>query len=389
MTRRDYRYIVVGLGGLGSAAAYWLSKRAGPDVLGLEQFELGHLRGESEDHSRIFRLSYHTPFYVALAKRALESWRLTEADAAEELILGTGGLDFGPRDSAISLDSYMDSMAANAVPFEHLDAATIMRRWPQFTLDDQIHGVYQESAGIAKAALANAAHRRLAMAHGATLRDRSPITKIVAVGGEFVVEAGANSYRSEKVILIPGPWSNQVLAHFDLRLPLAVTREQVSYFASPHQAEFAPERFPVWIWMDDPCFYGFPVFGEPATKAGQDVGGHPTTADTRDFVPDPAYSARVEGFLAKYLPRALGPIHSIQTCLYTLTPDRDFVIDAVPGRSNALVAIGAGHAYKFASVIGRILAELAIDGVTPSDLAPFRITRPILQMENPPANYMV
>lgn len=389
MTGREYRYLVVGLGGLGSSAAYWLAKRAGREVLGLEQFELGHDRGESEDHSRIFRLSYHTPGYVALALRAREAWRAAERDGGVELILETGGLDFGPYHSAIPLEGYMASMEACGVPFEHLDAREIARRWPQVVVTDEIHGVFQPSAGIAKASLANATHRRLARGHGATLLDRSPITGIEAASGEFVVEAGGRRYRCEVLVLAGGPWSNSLLGALGSRVPLEVTREQVCYFRTPHLEEFSPGRFPVWIWMDDPCFYGFPAFGESATKAGQDVGGARTTADERDFVPDPANTARVERFLAARIPRALGPIHSIKTCLYTLTPDRDFVIDRVPGHPNALAAIGAGHAYKFVSVIGKILAELAIDGESPTDLAPFRIDREVLRLERPPVNYMV
>ena len=160
--RTDFDYIVLGLGGLGSAATFWLSRRAGRDVLGLEQFELGHVRGESQDHSRIIRLSYHTSGYVRLAKRAYESWYQVEADGQEPCLLRTGGLDFGPRQGAISLDTYMDSMRAEAVPFEHLEAAEIRRRWPQFRIGDDVHGLFQEQSGIAMAARANAAHQRLA-----------------------------------------------------------------------------------------------------------------------------------------------------------------------------------------------------------------------------------
>jgi len=173
--RRDYEYIVLGLGGLGSAAAYWLSRQAGADVLGLEQFELGHVRGESQDHSRIIRLSYHTPGYVELAKQAYAAWDVLEKDSDERVILPTGGLDFAPRMSAIPLESYSESMKAAGVSFEHLDAAEIMRRWPQFHLTDDIHGLYQEQSGIAMAARANAAHQRMAREHGATLADRRPV----------------------------------------------------------------------------------------------------------------------------------------------------------------------------------------------------------------------
>ena len=141
----------------------------------------------------------------------------------------------------------------------------------------------------------------------------------------------------------------------------------MTYFAAPSLAEFAPERFPVWIWMDDPCFYGFPVFGEPGPKVGQDAGGQEVTADTRTFDVDEPARDRVVRFLERYLPSALGPVLYTKTCLYTLTPDRDFVIDTVPGRPEIAVAIGGGHGFKFASLVGRILSELAIDGRTPHD----------------------
>jgi sarcosine oxidase len=141
--------------------------------------------------------------------------------------------------------------------------------------------------------------------------------------------------------------------------------------------------------MDDPCFYGFPVFGEAGPKVGQDAGGREVTADTRTFEPDQAALRRVMDFLRKYIPNALGPIIYTKTCLYTLTPDRDFVLDAVPEHPNAYVAIGGGHGFKFASVVGRILADLAIDGRSDRDLEPFRIDRSILRLENPPKSYMV
>jgi sarcosine oxidase len=389
VTRRDYEYIVLGLGGLGSAAAYWLSREAGADVLGLEQFELGHVRGESQDHSRIIRLSYHTPGYVELAKQAYAAWNALEKESGEQVILETGGLDLGPRASAIPLGTYSDSMAASGVAFEHLDAAEIMHRWPQFRLTNDIHGLYQERGGIAMAARANAAHQRMAREHGASLRDRTPVAEIRAAGGEIDVEAGGVSYRCRRLAIAAGPWSNAALAHVGLELPLEVTQEQVTYFASPRRRDFLPDRFPVWIWMDDPCYYGFPVFGEEGPKAAQDAGGKPVTAETRTFEPDPDNSRRVRDFLARYLPGAVGPEIYTKTCLYTLTPDRNFVIDAVPGMDGAFVAIGAGHAFKFASLIGKTLAQLARDGRAEADISPFSIARPILRQKDPPRSYMV
>ena len=385
----DFEYIVLGLGGFGSAAAYWLARRAGTEVLGLEQFELGHVRGESQDHSRIIRLSYHTPGYVELAKFAFRAWAELERDSGEQVVLQTGGLDVGPRQSAIPLSAYSDSMDAAGVAYERLDAGDIMRRWPQWRLTDDMHGLFQAESGIAMAARANAAHVRMAREHGATLRDRSPVEEIHPAGDEVEVRTADATYRCRRLVITAGAWSNRTLAPVGVELPLRVTKEQVTYFASPNLADFHPDRFPIWIWMDDPSFYGFPAFGEPGPKVGQDAGGRETSGDTRDFEPDREALDRVVRFLERHLPGALGPIIYTKTCLYTLTPDRDFVLDVMPDQPQIAVAIGGGHGFKFASLVGQILSELSIDGHSPRDLGPFRIDRPILQMQDPPRNYMV
>jgi len=389
--RRDYDYIVIGLGGIGSGAVYWLSRRAGGDVLGLEQFEIGHTRGASQDHSRIIRLSYHTPEYVELAKQAYAAWEVLEKDAGEKLIVKTGGLDLGPRDSKIPLQPYADSMAAAGVPFEHLDAGEIMRRWPQFRLTDDIHGLYQAEGGIAPAIRCNAAHLRMAREHGAMLRDKAPVTSIRDIGGEIEIVAGGEIYHCRKAILAVDAWTNQLLAHFGMTrsVPLTITQEQATYFASPRAADFAPDRFPIWIWMDDPCFYGFPAYGEPGPKAAQDVGGKEVTPDTRTFEVNQAAFKRVEDFLAKHIPTALGPVITTKTCLYTMPPDRDFVIDCLPGHPHVLVALGAAHGFKFASLFGKILGELAIEGSTRSHIEPFKIDRRILAEEHPARRFLM
>src|SRR5439155_5004497 len=382
--KRDYEYIVLGLGGWGSAAAYWLSRRAGAEVLGLEQFELGHVRGESQDHSRIIRLSYHTPAYVELAKHAYRAWAEVERDAGERLVLKTGGLDFATRKSAIPLSNYSDSMDAAGVPYERLDASEIRRRWPQFAVTDDVHGLFQPESGIAMAARGNAAHVRMARAHGATLLDRVPVERLRPVDGEIEVTAGGRAYRCRRLVIAAGAWSNGALTHFGVHLPLRVTLEQVTYFATPHPEEFQPDRFPIWIWIDDPCFYGFPIFGEAGPKVGQDAGGEEVTANTRTFEPDQAALKRTVDFLGRYIPRLLGPIFYTKTCLYTLTPDRDFVLDTLTEHPNVAVGIGGGHGFKFASLMGRILSDLAIDGRTERNIEPFRIDRAILQLQNPP-----
>jgi sarcosine oxidase len=389
LPKHHFTYIVLGLGGLGSGALYWLALRAGAEVLGIEQFELGHDKGGSHDHSRIIRLSYHTPQYVELAKAAYQAWAELEADANQKLILKTGGLDLFPAGGAIPMDDYVTSLRTAGVPFETLSAAETMRRWPQWHLPDDVQVLYQAESGIAPANTCTATHRRHAQMHGATLIENSPITNLQFSNNHYTVTAGGQTYTAEKLIIAAGAWSNHLLAHLGFKLPLTVTQEQLTYFQSPALAEFAPEHFPIWIWMDEPCFYGFPVYGEQAVKGAQDVGGREVTVETRTFEPDGAAYQRLANFFAKHLPRAHGPELFTKTCLYTLTPDRDFIIDAVPEHPNVFCAIGAAHDFKFSSVIGRVLSELAVDGNTAQDLAPFKINRPILQMENPPKSFMV
>ncbi len=387
--KKNFKVIVIGLGGLGSAAAYWLSRRLGSDVLGLEQFEIGHLNGGSQDHSRIIRLSYHNENYVELAKLAYDAWDELEQDAEEKLIVKTGGIDLSPANALIPISDYTESMTACGVPYEMLDAKEAMYRWPQWKLTDDIQVLYQEESGIAPAAKAMAAHLRMARAHGAVLKDNVPVTGITPIGDEVEVTAGGETYRCEQLVIASGAWSNTALGYLGEGVNLTVTKEQVVYYDTPNVADFMPDRFPIWIWMTEPCFYGFPVYGENGPKASQDAGGQETTADTRTFEPDLPMLERINNFVKQYLPAAYGPPILTKTCLYAMPPDRDFVIAKLPDQPNIQVGIGAGHAFKYSSQIGRMLSELALDGTTPHDISPFSYTRPILFEENPEKSFMV
>jgi sarcosine oxidase len=390
--RREWDAIVVGLGGIGSAAAYWLSTRPGLRVLGLEQFEMDHVNGASKDHSRIIRLSYHRRDYVRLARRAYETWAEVEAASGRRVITKTGGIDLYPAGGATDIAGYTESMDAEGVPYERLDAAETMRRWPQWRLADDTSVIYQSESGIADPNKANSAHRSLAVANGATLLDRSPVAGIRAVDGEYEVETRDGIvHRAGRVVLTADAWTNDMLRGLGRRLPLTVTREQVTYFACPNPALFAPERFPIWIWMDEPSFYGFPTYGEPGPKAAQDVGGEECTPETRTFEINADAHARVRAFMEGHLPAAVGPDILTKTCIYTLTPERDFVLDRLPDHPGVVLALGAGHGFKFASVLGRILAELAIDGTTPSagEIEAFRVDRPLLLQERPIVNFRI
>ncbi|MGD9705578.1 MAG: N-methyl-L-tryptophan oxidase [Acidimicrobiia bacterium] len=398
MAAQDVDHVVVGLGGLGSAAAYWLaevSQRAGRDahVVGVEQFALGHDRGASHDHSRIIRYSYHRPEYVQLAIEAYETWDAVAAEADEELVVRTGGIDLFPPGGEISMSDYTASLDAVGIPYEVIDAGEVMRRHPPFRLADDVLGLAQADTGIAPAARGTAAHQRLAAARGVTLREAVAVERIESDGaGELTVVTSEGVFRSSSVVVCADAWTTELLAPLDIRLPLEVTREQVAYFPTDPASigEFAIGRFPVWIWMDAPCFYGFPVYGDPgAVKAAEDVGGRATTARDRDFEPDEQALARMTAFLDGLLPSMLGSAAPrVKTCLYTMTPDRDFVLDTVPGHPGLQVGLGSAHGFKFASWFGRALAERAVLGSSRSDLHPFRFDRPALTDPAFVPNYM-
>ena len=389
---RDWDVIVIGLGGFGSAAAYWLSTRPGLRVLGLEQFEMDHPNGASQDHSRIIRLSYHRRDYVRLARRAYATWAEVEAASGARIVTKTGGIDLYPAGGATDQANYTGSLAAEGVPFERLGALEAMRRWPQWRLEDDTEVIFQAETGIADPNRGNPAHRALAVAHGATLREHAPVTGLRASGDEYeVTTSDGTVHRAGRVVVAADAWTNEVLAGLGRRLPLTITREQVTYFASPDPASFAPDRFPVWIWMDEPAFYGFPTYGLAGPKVAEDVGGEEITTATRTFEVNRASHARVTGFLERHLPGMVGPDLLTKTCIYTLTPERDFVLDRLPDHPGVVMALGAGHGFKFASVVGRILAELAIDGSTPSagEIGAFRVDRPLLLEAKPRVRFRI
>ncbi|HEY7283329.1 MAG TPA: FAD-dependent oxidoreductase, partial [Actinomycetota bacterium] len=304
-SRTEFTYAVLGQGAIGSAAAYWLSRRAPGEVVALEQFDLGHTNGASEDHSRIIRRSYHTPWYVEMAAHAYRAWEEVERESGERLVIRTGGLDLWPEGAAIPMGDYTESMGSCGVPFEELDAGTVMSRWPQWRLTDDVRAVFQPDAGLCAASRCNAAHRRLAALHSADLRDRSPVTAIEERGGEIELATPSVRITCRTLVVAADSWTNDVLRMLGVRpLPLTITKEQVVYFRASDPGRFSPGRFPIWIWMDDPSFYGFPAFGEPGPKAAQDVGGEPTTRDRLDGEPDEAALGRVRAFVEEHLPEA-------------------------------------------------------------------------------------
>jgi sarcosine oxidase len=361
---------VIGLGALGSAAAWQLARR-GVGVVGLERFELGHVRGASHGDSRIIRLSYHTPGYVRRAAAAYRAWAELEADADTELVLRCGGVDVFPPGAAIPAADYLTALSAEHVPFQTLDAAAARDRWPGLAVPDGALVLQQAQTGIVPAGRGTAVLQRRARDHGARLLENTPVVGLAeTTDGVELATADGVRLRARAAIVTADAWTNQLLAGLDVRLPLTVTKEHVVHYAIPStgDGEHEPGRFPVWIWMDDPSYYGFPSYGEATVKVGQDCGGDPVDPDTRDFEPEREYVDRMTRFVRDRIPAA-GDVVRITTCLYTLTPDRDLVLGALPGHPRVVVGLGAAHGFKFAPWIGGVLADLATTGTTAEDVA--------------------
>lgn len=378
-----YRVIVIGCGAIGAATAYWLSRRLGGDrVLALEQYELGHGRGASEDHSRVIRHAYSRPDYTALTPAAYQSWNVAERETGLRLVHRTGGLIIAARGGAgmEHVEATAAAMTAGGLPFELLGGAAVRERWPQWRLGDEHAALFDPETGILDIRQGTAAHLALARARGATIRPRAPVTAIADSPHGVTVTAAGRSYTADRAVLAGGAWNPVLLGLLGTGLPITLTQEQVTYFATPNVREFTPGRFTVFSYIaeDGLVYYGVPVYGEVAVKAGLDSAGPVVTPQTRTDAADPHRVAQVRAFLERYLPGAVGPELVTRVCCYDFPPDRDFVADYVPGSARVLVCAGAGHAGKFAALLGRVLTELAIDGTSRFPVSAFRTDRPAI-----------
>jgi sarcosine oxidase len=382
--KTNYEYIILGCGGIGSGAAYWLARRAGREVLGLEQFALNHPHGGSQDHSRIIRLAYNDLAYAPLAPHSFAAWATLEEESAVRVVTKTGGLWLAPPESPFRprFDSYTATMEAAGVPYERLDAAEVLRRYPQFRLEADIEALFQAETGIADPSKGNAAHIALARAYGASILDYCPVEAIRPYEGGVEVVTAQGNFSCRKLIMTAGAWTDRILTNVGVSLKLMVTQEQVTYYATPNLRQFAIGHFPIFLWYGNEVIYGFPVYGEVATKVAIDLGGQAVTVDSRTYEADPAREKVVETWLRQHIPAFLGPKLYTKTCLYTLPRDRNFIVDALPQYPQILACVGAGHAYKFASLLGKILSQLAIDDQTEYPIAPFTLRRPAITDPN-------
>ncbi|KAJ5151749.1 hypothetical protein N7492_010044 [Penicillium capsulatum] len=376
---KQYDVAVVGLGVLGSGAAYYAAKK-GAKVIGFEQFELGHVRGASHDTSRIVRTSNFAPEYVALAKSAYKDWAELERVTGHKMLTTTGGVVFFAPDAPMPASDFTNSLDAENVPYEVLDAQEVKRRWPQFDIPDSTSTVFTADSAVAHAAKTVSTLQSLAHSHGATLKDNTPVDRVTPLTSNgqssgVIIDTPKGRFQAAKVILATDAWINKLLAPLSVHIPVSVMQEQVTYYKPIDPSAFEPDRFPVWIWFGTTAYYGFPCYGEPTIKAGRDTSNNFMSPEERTFVHSPQLLDQLSSFMRDFIPDPRRqPLRTV-TCQYTITPDRHFIISPLENYADIIVGLGAAHAFKFAPAFGRVLAELAVDGHTDEDISKWGIPK--------------
>lgn len=374
-TSRHYDAIVIGLGGMGSAALYQLAQR-GKRVLGIEQFGIAHDKGSSHGVTRIIRLAYHEhPSYVPLMRRAYELWRDLEASTEERILHITGSIDAGPPGSAYFAGS-LQSCEEHDLPHEVLTSAELTKRCPGYRLPSDTMAVFQDEGGFLLPERCISLFVEQARELGATVRtnERTLEWQPTAAGVRVRTERG--EYEAETLVVSAGAWASKMLPVLgDSAVP---ERQALAWFETLRPEFFTPEAFPVFnLMVDEGNFYGFPEFGIPGFKLGryhhlEEV----VDPDEIDRDPNERDEALLRDFTEKYFPDAAGATSSMKVCMFTNSPDEHFIIDRLPETPQVVVAAGfSGHGFKFSSVVGEILADLAVDGATRHDIGMFKVSR--------------
>jgi sarcosine oxidase len=369
---RRFDSIVVGIGAMGSAALLHLARR-GQRVLGLERHDVPHELGSSHGVTRIIRLAYYEDAaYVPLLRRAYELWRELEASAGERLLHITGSVDAGPEIFEGSLRSCQEHDLAH----EALSAAELAQRFPAYRLPSDVECLLQPEGGFLLPERCIVAHVGLAEARGAVVRTRERVLDWGPTRDGVRVRTEHATYEADHLVLCAGAWSEAVA-----RLPagLVTAERQVLAWFEPLEAHlFDPQRFPVFnLAVPEGRWYGFPVFGVPGFKVGKyHHRGEVGDADELDRASHGEDEALLRVFVERYFPTGAGRTVSLKTCLFENSPDEHFLIDLHPECSSAVVAAGfSGHGFKFSSVVGEIVADLALDGTTQHDIEFLRLAR--------------
>jgi sarcosine oxidase len=378
-----YDAIVIGAGSMGSATAYYLAKQ-GCRVLTLEQFNIGHELGSSHGVNRIIRLAYaEDPAYVPLLRRAYKLWRQMERVSKERLLFITGGIDAGPPNGAIVQGS-LKSCLQHRLKHEQWDSKELRRRVPGFHLPQGMTAIFQSEGGFLLSERAVIAYVTAAQALGAEVHAREKVLRWEAERTRVVVHTERSSYIGARLVITAGAWAAKLVPRLRRRR-LAMPERQVLIWTQPRRPElFRLGAFPVFN-MEAPegdemsRYYGFPIFGIPGFKLGKyHHRSEQVDPDRMDRECHPEDEAVLRDAIQRYFPDADGPTMAMKTCLFTNTPDEHFVLDLHPDYPNVSIAAGfSGHGFKFASVVGEIMADFALAGQSQrfSDLSLFSITR--------------
>jgi sarcosine oxidase len=375
----DYDVIVAGVGGMGSATAWQLARR-GQNVLGLERYDIPHNMGSSHGVSRIIRLPYYEdPAYVPLLRRAMELWREAADASGRELMVTTGSIDAGPEDDAL-FQGALASARLHDLPHEVLTGTAVNERFPGYRLPAAHRAVWQPQGGLIASERAIVAHVEMAQACGAAIHARETVRRWEAdAGGEGVtVVTDKGRYRARRLVLTAGAWMGELAAEL---AAIAVPERQVLAWLQPKRPEwFGPDRFPVFnLQVDEGRYYGLPVYDVPGFKFGRyHHRGETGTPANLLREPDAEDEALLRTFGERYFPAGSGATMALRACMFTNTPDEHFILDHHPEYPQVVLASPcSGHGYKFCSVIGEILADLATgDGTTRHDIGFLRLSRP-------------
>jgi sarcosine oxidase len=358
--------IIVGAGLAGAAAAYAAASR-GRDVVVLEAFGPAHRNGSSHGSARIFRRAYPDPLYVRLTGQSETRWRALEAEAGQDLLTLTGGIDFGAAREPERLHAVLTECG---VPAELLPEQAAGRRWPFIDFRGVGQVMYHADAGVIDPDRAIAAMLRLAAAHGADVRFNTPVERLAtAPSNGAVASTAGEAFEAPVVVVAAGPWIAPLLGGLVELPPLTVTQQQVFHFAPARGREAEP--WPVFIHFDGAGYrYGLPGGrdgGVPgAVKIGEHDPGQATTASARDFRVDPAARQRVRAFVADRLPGLDPAPMNEASCLYTWTANEDFILDRPGGGPFVVASACSGHGAKFAPLIGEFIADLAAGAPAPA-----------------------
>lgn len=367
--------IVVGVGGMGSAACYELARR-GRRVLGLEQYPLVHDRGSSHGHTRIIRTAYgEHPAYVPLVRRAFDRWYELEQTSGRHLLTEGPCLNAGPPESD-HVAGVRASVRQHNLAAEDLRGDAINLRFPAFHFPPDYSGVVEDAAGFLYVEECVRAYIESALALGAQIHAEEPVREWRAAGTGVEVATEKATYRAGRLVVTAGAWATRLLA--DIGVPLSVMRQTLLWFdVGPRMAEFRRGRFPSFI-VDLPGapFYGLPAIDRYGVKVARHYGAPelPGPEGVNWDVAE-ADAAAIRPRLDEFLP-GLGPLKKGQVCMYTVTPDHHFVIDVHPRYPQVSVACGfSGHGFKFAPTVGEVMADLTEMGSTPHEIGLFRAAR--------------